>query len=350
MTKYERGVFMKGRKLIGFIMAFVFIMQTAGTLAVFAGGTIKITKFTKSPEKPDYTQTVLFRVRTEGDVAKVTLSIDGEKESLFSKKSSNIWQLEKKLSVEGTRYLKVVAVGTNGETDSVTDTMEVVKKSVKKKTETETTETTTRTFTGNVEKTTETTTEQADRNIIGGNDFDGGVYDEEPKADDSYFDLARNEDMEWLEEIAEASVFMFVGEPEFINKWKREPIDPENPGTVSYIKNGYTLVPLRAVSEAFGAEVSWDSDTKTALISFLGKNISVSNGEYSITIDGSKSEIDVCPEINDGRVFVPLRAIAEALNKNVYYVNKFIGITNYNHALSENGLELIRQSILRGTI
>ena len=30
-----------------------------------------------------------------------------------------------------------------------------------------------------------------------------------------------------------------------------------------YIKNGYTMVPLRFVAEAFGAKVGWDDGTKT---------------------------------------------------------------------------------------
>ena len=33
------------------------------------------------------------------------------------------------------------------------------------------------------------------------------------------------------------------------------------------IYNDYTLVPVRAVSEAFDANVSWDGDTKTVNIS-----------------------------------------------------------------------------------
>ena len=37
-----------------------------------------------------------------------------------------------------------------------------------------------------------------------------------------------------------------------------------NPPTVLY--NGYTMVPVRAVSEAFGASVNWDGDSRTVYI------------------------------------------------------------------------------------
>ena len=30
--------------------------------------------------------------------------------------------------------------------------------------------------------------------------------------------------------------------------------------------NGYTMVPVRAVSEAFGASVNWDGDSRTVYI------------------------------------------------------------------------------------
>jgi len=42
-----------------------------------------------------------------------------------------------------------------------------------------------------------------------------------------------------------------------------------------YIKEGYTMVPLRFVAEAFGAKVGWDDATKTATIDFAGQNMKV---------------------------------------------------------------------------
>ena len=55
----------------------VLLTQTLCIVSSFAG-TIRITKFTKSPGTPNTTQTILFRARTEGEVEKVYMSIDGE--------------------------------------------------------------------------------------------------------------------------------------------------------------------------------------------------------------------------------------------------------------------------------
>ncbi len=323
----------------------VLLTQTLCIVSSFAG-TIRITKFTKSPGTPNTTQTILFRARTEGEVEKVYMSIDGEKDIYFERKSNNVWELERKLTIVGTRYLKVTAVGKNNEKHYVRDTIEVVEKPERE--EKTTSETTTeRVFTGNIEKTTEEASSETTTVIIGGDDFDGGTYDEDSNVDDSYFDFAFSENMSALDEIAGSSVFMFVGDNTFIRKWEIKPIDETNDNVRSYIKNGYTLIPLRAVSEAFGAEVLWDEKSRTAKISYSGKTIEIEIGSYIMKVNGREVSLEVPAEINENRVFVPLRAVAESLNKYVYYKDKFIGITNNGQELSDSGLVLIRQAALR---
>lgn len=49
--------------------------------------------------------------------------------------------------------------------------------------------------------------------------------------------------------------------------------------------NGYTMVPVRAVAEAFGADVDWDGDTQTVYITTKGNTYSV-NSVPQITHDG----------------------------------------------------------------
>jgi len=52
-----------------------------------------------------------------------------------------------------------------------------------------------------------------------------------------------------------------------------------------YIKNGYTMVPLRFVAEAFGAKVGWDDGTKTVDIDFAGHHIKVVIGSAEAVVD-----------------------------------------------------------------
>lgn len=85
------------------------------------------------------------------------------------------------------------------------------------------------------------------------------------------------------------------------------------------IENSRTLVPVRAISDAFGMEIGWDEQTRT---------VSLKNGEIKLTIGsktaysgGEKITLDVAPSIQNGRTMVPLRFISEALGYNVNFVN-----------------------------
>lgn len=85
------------------------------------------------------------------------------------------------------------------------------------------------------------------------------------------------------------------------------------------IKDDRTLVPMRAIFEALGAEVSWDENTKTATGTKDGKDVSVTISENSININGEKKEIDVPAQIIGGRTMVPVRAISEAFDCSVQW-------------------------------
>jgi len=95
---------------------------------------------------------------------------------------------------------------------------------------------------------------------------------------------------------------------------------------------GRTMIPIRFVSEALGAEVDWDGNTKTATI-VLKKRFDTYTSKVTIgskamdyeiynseNADLSKKEIvqmDTTPIIYNDRTYVPLRAISEALYSHV---------------------------------
>ncbi len=76
------------------------------------------------------------------------------------------------------------------------------------------------------------------------------------------------------------------------------------------IINGRTMVPIRVIAEAFGADVKWEATTKTINISLDNKNVEMVVGQ---TTEG----MDVPPTIIDGRTYVPLRYVSEVLDANV---------------------------------
>ena len=81
-----------------------------------------------------------------------------------------------------------------------------------------------------------------------------------------------------------------------------------------------TLVPIRFVSEALGAQVEWIKETNQVRIVEDGKEIILTIGSTSVTVDGKQNTIDCAPVVMaPGRTFVPLRFISETLGAEVDY-------------------------------
>jgi len=81
--------------------------------------------------------------------------------------------------------------------------------------------------------------------------------------------------------------------------------------------NGRLLVPVRALGEALGAKVDWDEATQTAVLSRGETVIRLTLGQAWADVSGRIIPLDAPPEQRGGRVLVPLRFIAEALDLNV---------------------------------
>ncbi len=89
-----------------------------------------------------------------------------------------------------------------------------------------------------------------------------------------------------------------------------------------YIKNDRTLVPMRAIFEALGAEVSWDNDTRTAIGKKNGLEVKITIGENVLYKNGEEITLDAVAEIANSRTMVPVRAISEAFGYIVEWDNE----------------------------
>ncbi|MBQ9519495.1 MAG: copper amine oxidase N-terminal domain-containing protein [Firmicutes bacterium] len=103
-------------------------------------------------------------------------------------------------------------------------------------------------------------------------------------------------------------------------------IRPDSPPE---LVSGRTLVPIRAVAENLGYTVGWDAETRTVEMTQNGGN------EIKIAIDadylyknGEKTAIDVPAQIIGSRTYLPLRAVAEAMDCRVEWdgENKIVDI------------------------
>ena len=76
--------------------------------------------------------------------------------------------------------------------------------------------------------------------------------------------------------------------------------------------NSRTMVPLRAIFEALGATVNWNGDTQTVTSSKGNTSISLTINSSTMYVNGSPITLDSPACIIDGRTLVPVRAISEA--------------------------------------
>lgn len=86
-----------------------------------------------------------------------------------------------------------------------------------------------------------------------------------------------------------------------------------------YIKNNRMMVPLRLVAEGLGGEVRWDEAAQRATIRLDGKTIVLTAGRATANRDGRRVALDAPAEIRDGRLFVPVRFVSEALGYKVHW-------------------------------
>ena len=87
------------------------------------------------------------------------------------------------------------------------------------------------------------------------------------------------------------------------------------------LKDGSTLLPVRSVSTALGSEVVWDNATKTASIDKDGTSVAITIGKKEISINGKTKAISTPAQIVNSRTYVPLRALGEALECDITWVN-----------------------------
>jgi len=87
------------------------------------------------------------------------------------------------------------------------------------------------------------------------------------------------------------------------------------------IIKGRTFIPLRFISEAFGAEVTWDAETRSVRMFFENTNsrITLQIDNPIARVNEKVVKLDAPPTIVGGRTMVPIRFIAEAFGADVFW-------------------------------
>ena len=83
------------------------------------------------------------------------------------------------------------------------------------------------------------------------------------------------------------------------------------------MREGRILVPLRGIFEALGAEVEWDAAARTVRARSGESSVALPLGSRTATVDGRPVTLDAPAATVAGRTMVPLRFVAEALGAEV---------------------------------
>lgn len=78
------------------------------------------------------------------------------------------------------------------------------------------------------------------------------------------------------------------------------------------IINDRTMVPLRAIFEALGADVEWHDETQTAVGSKMGIFVEITINDNVMHKNFNEISLDTPAQLVDGRTLVPVRAISES--------------------------------------
>ncbi|MBQ8836522.1 MAG: copper amine oxidase N-terminal domain-containing protein [Clostridia bacterium] len=83
------------------------------------------------------------------------------------------------------------------------------------------------------------------------------------------------------------------------------------------IRESRTMLPVRFVAEAFGAEVKWDGATSTATLTTADTTIEITIGATTAKVNGVEVTLDAPAFIENSRTYLPVRFVAENLGATV---------------------------------
>ena len=78
-----------------------------------------------------------------------------------------------------------------------------------------------------------------------------------------------------------------------------------------------TLVPVRFISEALGADVEWNAAARQVNVKHKGQDITLTIGQKTALVNTGKVMLDTTASISGSRTMVPLRFVSECLKAQV---------------------------------
>lgn len=143
-----------------------------------------------------------------------------------------------------------------------------------------------------------------------------------------HYGAAAKDSSEIIRERLNGAVAIYSGSMFSLVNNNLQVIDPENELITPFIQDNRMLVPIRFIAESFGAKVSWDQAANAAAIVMGNSTVIIKINSTEMTINGKTVALDVPAMITGDRTFIPLRAVSEVLGKKVYYDRGLVVISS----------------------
>lgn len=150
---------------------------------------------------------------------------------------------------------------------------------------------------------------------------------------------------------AEEAVYMLVNCPRGIIGEMVVQIDAENENITPFLMEDTSMIPVRFLAQTLGYEVTYQEQTETALLNGA-ERIMFQNGSTKFVVDGAEKDMPKAALEKDGRMFVPVRAVCEALKCTVLWNHELISVYPEGMVadLSQTEAQILTEQLRGGTL
>lgn len=110
-----------------------------------------------------------------------------------------------------------------------------------------------------------------------------------------------------------SSIVLRIDDKNMVIDGDMKEVDPGR-DTKPIVLSSRTMVPIRAIVEAIGGEVSWDNVTRKITLATSNNKVEMWVDKIDIYVNGVKKTMDVAPIVINSRTYVPVRFAAENLD------------------------------------
>ena len=142
------------------------------------------------------------------------------------------------------------------------------------------------------------------------------------------------------------AIVLYTGSPTALVNNVEKQVDSGNGEVVPVVISGRIFVPIRFIAENLGAGVDWNGQASTAEITLEGRVIRITLGENVMSVNGIPSILDTPALSINSRTCVPLRAVSEAFGKKLFYDRGLVVISDRENLFDKDAETALLDSLI----